>query len=74
MKENILDWQDPFTMPEIFKDATVVFERLRFSIEDDFNLLMLMTDGVSVSYVWNWKTTEWFWEMERILKSLNRIW
>ena len=35
------------TMPEIFKDATAVFERLRFSIEDDFTSLMLMTDGVS---------------------------
>ena len=35
------------TMPEIFKDGTAVFERLRFSIEDDFTSLMLMTDGVS---------------------------
>ena len=34
-------------MPEIFKDGTAVFERLRFSIEDDFTSLMLMTDGVS---------------------------
>lgn len=35
------------TMPEIFKDASAVFERLRFSIEEDFTALMLMTDGVS---------------------------
>ena len=35
------------TMPEIFKDAASVFSRLRFSIEDDFTALMLMTDGVS---------------------------
>ena len=35
------------TMPDIFKDATAVFERLRFSIEDDFTSLILMTDGVS---------------------------
>src|SRR5574344_782825 len=35
------------TMPEIFKDASAVFERLRFSIEDDFTALILMTDGVS---------------------------
>ncbi|MFA6883809.1 MAG: PP2C family serine/threonine-protein phosphatase [Paludibacteraceae bacterium] len=35
------------TMPEIFKDGTAVFDRLRFSIEDDFTALMLMTDGVS---------------------------
>ena len=32
---------------EIFKDAASVFSRLRFSIEDDFTALMLMTDGVS---------------------------
>ena len=35
------------TMPEIFKDAKAVMDRLRFSIEDDFTALMLMTDGVS---------------------------
>jgi len=35
------------TMPEIFKDAKSVMDRLRFSIEDDFTALMLMTDGVS---------------------------
>lgn len=35
------------TMPEIFKDGTAVFDRLRFSIEDDFTALILMTDGVS---------------------------
>lgn len=35
------------TMPEIFKDATAIMSRLRFSIEDDFTALMLMTDGVS---------------------------
>lgn len=35
------------TMPEIFKDASTVYNRLRFSIEEDFTALMLMTDGVS---------------------------
>ena len=35
------------TMPDIVKDATAVFERLRFSIEDDFTSIILMTDGVS---------------------------
>ena len=35
------------TMPEIFKDAKSVMDRLRFSIEEDFTALILMTDGVS---------------------------
>ncbi len=35
------------TMPDIFKDAQSVMSRLRFSIEEDFTSLMLMTDGVS---------------------------
>lgn len=35
------------TMPEMFKDANAVYSRLRFSIEEDFTALMLMTDGVS---------------------------
>ena len=35
------------TMPEIFKDATSFYGRLKFSIEEDFTALMLMTDGVS---------------------------
>lgn len=35
------------TMPEIFTDATSFYKRLRFSIEDDFTALFLMTDGVS---------------------------
>ena len=35
------------TMPEIFKDGKAIMDRLRFSIEDDFTSLMLMTDGVS---------------------------
>ena len=35
------------TMPEIFKDAAAIYSRLRFSIEEDFTALMLMTDGVS---------------------------
>jgi serine/threonine protein phosphatase PrpC len=35
------------TMPEIFKDAKSVMDRLRFSIEEDFTALMLMTDGIS---------------------------
>lgn len=35
------------TMPEIFKDATSLYQRLRFNIVDDFTALFLMTDGVS---------------------------
>lgn len=35
------------TMPEIFKDSTSLYKRLRFRIVDDFTALMLMTDGVS---------------------------
>ena len=35
------------TMPEMFKDANAIYSRLRFSIEQDFTALMLMTDGVS---------------------------
>jgi serine/threonine protein phosphatase PrpC len=35
------------TMPEIFIDAQAVMSRLRFSIEEDFTALMLMTDGIS---------------------------
>lgn len=35
------------TMPEIFKDAKAIMDRLRFSIEEDFTALMLMTDGIS---------------------------
>lgn len=35
------------TMPEIFKDATALFQRLRFYIVDDFTALFLMSDGVS---------------------------
>lgn len=35
------------TMPEIFADHTAFYRRLRFSIEDDFTALLLMTDGVS---------------------------
>lgn len=35
------------TMPEIFRDATSFYGRLKFSIEQDFTALMLMTDGVS---------------------------
>lgn len=35
------------TMPEIFKDATALYQRLRFSIVDDFTALFLMSDGVS---------------------------
>lgn len=35
------------TMPEIFKDAQSIFDRLKFHIEEDFTALMLMTDGVS---------------------------
>lgn len=35
------------TMSEMFKDANAIYSRLRFSIEQDFTALMLMTDGVS---------------------------
>lgn len=35
------------TMPEIFKDATSLYQRLRFCIVPDFTALFLMTDGVS---------------------------
>lgn len=35
------------TMPEIFKDTTSFYQRLRFKIYPDFTALMLMTDGVS---------------------------
>lgn len=35
------------TMPEIFKDATALYQRLRFNIVDDFTALFLMSDGVS---------------------------
>ena len=35
------------TMPEIFKDATALYQRLRFAIVPDFTALLLMTDGVS---------------------------
>ncbi len=35
------------TMSDIFKDAQSVMSRLRFSIEEDFTALLLMTDGVS---------------------------
>lgn len=35
------------TMPEIFKDATALYQRLRFNIVPDFTALFLMTDGVS---------------------------
>ena len=35
------------TMPEIFRDATSFYGRLKFSIEQDFTALLLMTDGVS---------------------------
>ena len=35
------------TMPEIFKDATSLYQRLRFNIVDDFTALFLMSDGVS---------------------------
>ncbi len=35
------------TMPEIFKDTTALFNRLRFCIVEDFTALFLMTDGVS---------------------------
>lgn len=35
------------TMSEIFRDVTSFYGRLKFSIEQDFTSLMLMTDGVS---------------------------
>ncbi len=35
------------TMPEIFKDAKSLYERLRFYFVPDFTALFLMTDGVS---------------------------
>lgn len=35
------------TMPEIFQDATALYQRLRFEIVEDFTALFLMTDGVS---------------------------
>lgn len=35
------------TMPEIFKDAKALYQRLRFYIVPDFTALFLMTDGVS---------------------------
>ena len=35
------------TMSEIFKDATALYQRLRFYIVDDFTALFLMSDGVS---------------------------
>ena len=35
------------TMPERFKDATSLYQRLRFRIVDDFTALFLMSDGVS---------------------------
>lgn len=35
------------TMPEIFKDATSLYQRLRFNIVKDFTALFLMSDGVS---------------------------
>ncbi len=35
------------TMPEIFSDATAFYGRLKFSIEDDFTALIIMSDGVS---------------------------
>lgn len=35
------------TMPEIFKDATSLYQRLRFHIVPDFTALFLMSDGVS---------------------------
>ena len=34
-------------MSEIFKDATPLYQRLRFNIVDDFTALFLMSDGVS---------------------------
>ena len=35
------------TMPDIFKDSTSLYKRLRFKIVNDFTALFLMTDGVS---------------------------
>lgn len=35
------------TMPEIFKDAKALYQRLRFNIVPDFTALFLMSDGVS---------------------------
>lgn len=35
------------TMPEIFSDPATTMGRLKFSIEEDFTSLILMTDGVS---------------------------
>lgn len=35
------------TMPEIFKDATALYQRLRFCVVKDFTALFLMSDGVS---------------------------
>lgn len=35
------------TMPDIFSDPKALYQRLRFSIVDDFTALFLMTDGVS---------------------------
>lgn len=35
------------TMPEIFKDATSLYQRLRFNIVPEFTALLLMSDGVS---------------------------
>jgi serine/threonine protein phosphatase PrpC len=35
------------TMPDIFKDSTSLYKRLRFRIVKDFTALFLMTDGVS---------------------------
>lgn len=35
------------TMPDIFKDTTSLYQRLRFNIVDDFTALFLMSDGVS---------------------------
>ncbi len=35
------------TMPEIFTDTTAFYQRLRFTIVNDFTALFLMSDGVS---------------------------
>lgn len=35
------------TMPEIFKDTTSLYQRLRFSLVPEFTALFLMSDGVS---------------------------
>lgn len=35
------------TMPEVFIDGKAIMDRLRFSIEEDFTALFLMTDGIS---------------------------